>query len=138
MQLLRKADRPSFKGSLETGWRLAPFGMLGAWAFVQAVFIVTSLLLLGLRVIPGANQLLGGLSAEPSFLSVITSMRGANLLEAGQIGRQIIGGGGPLGLVFTLNVGLTILFGTLFLSWLASWWIRNQNGNQLDTNGTAI
>jgi hypothetical protein len=136
MRLPRKAVRPGIHGSLEAGWRLAPFGMLAAWAFVQAVFIVASLLLAGLRLIPGAGPLLAILPAESASLSAMTSMQGLSLLEVGQFGRQIIGGSGPLGLAFSLNVGLTILIGMLYLSWLASWWIRNQNYHYLETDAT--
>jgi hypothetical protein len=136
MQLPRKAARPGIRGSLETGWRLAPFGMLTAWAFVQAVFMVTSILLAGIRLIPGAGPLLAMLPAESTSLSAITSMQSLSLLEVGQFGRQIIGGSGSWGLAFSLNVGLTILIGMLYLSWLASWWIRNQNNKHLETDAT--
>ena len=138
MRLPRKAQHSRMQTGLETGWRLAPFGILTAWTFVQAVFIVATFIFVGLRWFPGAEQVLAFLPASQSSLGMITSMNSLSLLEVGQFGRQLFGSGGPLGWGFTLNLGLTLLIGLLYLSWLATWWIRNSNGNDVETYVHAV
>jgi hypothetical protein len=132
MRLPRKPTSPGWQKGMQTSWRLAPFGLLGAWVFMQTVFIVTGLLMWALDLIPGAEQIAGLLpqgSSQASFFSQAMQFEGANALQIGQMGLQMFRGGGPLGWAALLNVGLMLLIGTLYASWLASWWIQKSNGN---------
>jgi hypothetical protein len=36
LRLPRRPTQPAWKRTLEAGWRLAPVGLLGVWAFVEA------------------------------------------------------------------------------------------------------
>jgi len=135
MRLPRKQNNSAIRNSLETGWRLAPFGVLTAWAFIQAVFIVSTVIMVGLQVIPGAEQIVELLPMDGSSPSVMTTFEGMNATSMRSFSRELIGNGGPLGWSFLLNVAFTLLIGLLYISWLASWWIRNTNGNEIQTNG---
>ena len=56
LRLPRRPERPAWQRALETGWQLAPLGLLGAWAFVQAVFVVSSVVLGALRMGLGGDH----------------------------------------------------------------------------------
>jgi len=131
MRLPRKPEGLSWKKVSRTGWNAIPFGLLGTWAIVQAVFIVTNVVMLALQVIPGAEQILSMLPSGGSSLGLIADISGLGLLRAAQIGTGLLGSGNLLGWSIIVNVGLTLLIGLLYWSWLASWWIRNPNGNQI-------
>jgi hypothetical protein len=133
LRLPRRPTQSAWKRTLEFGWRLAPVGLLGAWAFVEAVFIVT-------RMVMGALQMgLGGEwaaellpAAQPGFsLSELLSLSDANLGDVGEIALRLMGDGGPLGWGVMLNLAALVVIGLLYWSWLASWWARRQrqNGN---------
>ena len=64
LRLPRRPAEPAWKRALETGWRLIPLGLLGAWAFVQAVFFVSGVVLRALRMGLGGDLLAGLLSAS--------------------------------------------------------------------------
>jgi hypothetical protein len=127
-RLPRRPQQTTGQRALEMGWRLVPVGLLGAWAFVQAVFIVGgglfSALQLGLggelagRLLPAAQ---GG-----QWLGATLSLSQPTLLDIGRIVIQLLSSGGPLGWAVTLNLALMILIGVLYWSWLASWWARQR------------
>jgi len=98
LRLPRRPDRPAWQRVLKGGWQLAPLGLLGTWAFAQAVFIVTGVLLVALQLGLGGDLV-------------------ASLLPAPQ---------GGLWLPVTLNLVLTGVIGLLYWSWLASWWASRQ------------
>jgi len=111
------------------GWRLVPAGLLGAWAFVQTVFIVAGVVQavgwMGLggdvtaRWLPASQ---GGL-----WLSELFSISAAaNLSEVVAIMLRLLSNGGPLGWTVTSFLLLLVVIGLLYWSWLASWWVRRQ------------
>ena len=55
LRLPRRPERPAWQRGLEIGWRLVPLGLFGAWAFLQAVFVVAGLVLLALRLGAGGT-----------------------------------------------------------------------------------
>ena len=85
---------PASKQSLKTGWLALALGLLGMWAFLQAVLLVSGLVL---RLLPW----FGGLA-------------GAEALEAYP--------GESLSELFLFDTGLTLLLATLVWGWLATWW----------------
>lgn len=131
MRLPRKPESSLWKKVARRSWEATPFGLLGAWAVVQAVFIVSNVVLLALRLIPGAEQILDLLPSGGSPPGIVSSLGGLGLLRAGQFGASLFGNSGLLGWIFIFNVGITLIIGTLYWSWLASWWVRNVNGNHI-------
>jgi len=125
---LRLPPRPAQTGvrrALETGWRLIPVGLFGAWAFVQAVFIVVAGVLLA-QGLPFTADL---------FATVLPPVSGTSWLTAGQ---QCFTDTG-LGVVwcvadFVASLRWVILIGfvplvgigLLYIGWLAGWWLRQQ------------
>ncbi len=129
LRLPRRPERPAWQRALEIGWQLTPLGLLGAWAFVQAVFVVAGVVLVALRMGLGGEVLAGLLPAtQPGLsLSQISSLSGASLGDVVRITLQLLGNGGPLGWGVTLNLVSLAVIGLLYWSWLASWWARRQH-----------
>jgi len=129
LQLPRRPERSARQRALETGWRLVPLGLLGTWAFVQAVFAVAGGVLVALRMGLGGDVVAGLLPASQQGLSLseIFSLSGASLGDVGRIMLQLLGNGGPLGWGVTLNLVSLVVIGLLYWSWLASWWARRQH-----------
>jgi len=105
MRLPRKPEVSFWKKVSLTSWQAAPFGILGGWAVLQAILIVSSVVMLGLRTLPGIEQ----------------------------FGIELSGSGSLLGWTVVLNLGLTVLMGLCFWSWLASWWARDTNGISINS-----
>ena len=131
LRLPRRPTQPTWKRTLEIGWRLVPVGLLGAWVFVQAALFVSS-------AVSGALQLgLGGeavasllpASQQGSWFTETLSLSSASLNDLGQIGLQLLNNGGPLGWGITLNLVALVVVGLLYWSWLASWWARRHHKN---------
>ena len=129
LRLRDRPDQPATQRALEMGWRLVPAGLLGAWAFVQTVFIVAGVVQavgwMGLggdvtaRWLPASQ---GGL-----WLSELFSISAAaNLSEVVAIMLRLLSNGGPLGWTVTSFLLLLVVIGLLYWSWLASWWVRRQ------------
>lgn len=127
-RLPQRPQQTTGQRALEMGWRAVPVGLLGAWAFVQAVFIVGGGLFflrqiglggdLAARLLPAAQ---GG-----QWLGAILNLSQPTLLDIGRILLQILSSGGPLGWGVTLNLALVTLIGLLYWSWLATWWARRR------------
>ena len=129
LRLPRRPTQPTWKRALETGWRLVPLGLLGTWAFVQAVFAVAGGVLVALRMGLGGDVVAGLLPASQQGLSLseIFSLSGASLGDVGRMMLRLLGNGGPLGWGVTLNLVSLAVIGLLYWSWLASWWARRQH-----------
>lgn len=132
LKLPRRPAQPAWQRTLETGWRLIPAGLLGAWAFVQAVFILSGVALRALRMGLGGDVAAELLPASQQGLSLaeLSISSGASLGEIGQIALQLLGDGGPLGWGLTLNLVSLTVIGLLYCSWLASWWARRQHHSE--------
>lgn len=129
LRLPRRPEQPASQRALEVGWRLVPAGLLGAWAFVQTVFIVAGVVQaagwMGLggdfaaRWLPASQ---GGL-----WLSELFSISAAaSLSEVAVSMLRLLSNGGPLGWTVTSFLLLLVVIGLLYWSWLASWWVRRQ------------
>ncbi|MEE8390904.1 MAG: zf-HC2 domain-containing protein [Anaerolineae bacterium] len=131
LRLPRRPTQPTWKRALETGWRLVPVGLLGAWVFVQATLYVSSAVLSALRLGLGgdvAAQLLPA-SQQGSWFAETLSLSSASLSDLGQIVQQLLNNGGPLGWGVTLHLVALVVIGLLYWSWLASWWARRHHEN---------
>jgi predicted anti-sigma-YlaC factor YlaD len=124
LRLERRPTQPAWQRTLETGWRLAPAGLVGAWAFVQAVFIVAGVALIVLQA-SGIDVLgLQQATRPTTWLAAGMNYLGAELSDT------------TLSVLKTLNVlalGLTLYFTAtitiviLYWSWLASLWARRRH-----------
>jgi len=131
LRLPRKPDQPDWQKAFRTGWQWVPFGLIGAWLFVQTAFFVSSILIWIFRIVPGTADFTGLVPNEyrgTLLFGNAANLSGAEWSELGRFGLNILGDGGPLGWGITINLGLTFLISVLFLSWLASWWIQKSNG----------
>jgi anti-sigma factor RsiW len=123
LQLPRRPTKPAWQRTLETGWRLAPVGLFGAWAFVQAVFVVASVVLIALQAW-GVDVLGLQPAHHETWLTAVLSLLGARL---GDTTLTILKTLDVLrwGLTFYLVATLAIVL--LYWSWLASLWARRQH-----------
>jgi len=129
LRLPNRPTRPAWRRTLELGWRLAPLGLLGAWAFVQAVFIVVEVVLVALQTGLGGEAVAGLLPAVPPglWLPEVASLSEINPSDVFRVVQRLVSHGGPLGWATTLNLGALVVIGLLYWSWLASWWARRQH-----------
>ncbi len=124
LRLPRRPTKPAWQRTLEAGWRLAPAGLIGTWAFVQAVFIVASAVLIALQVC-GIDVL--GLQQAAHHQTWLTA--GLNFLGAGFSPTTLT----VLNTLDVLIWGLTIYLTAtlaivlLYWSWLASLWARRRH-----------
>jgi len=132
LRLPRRPTQPAWQRAMETGWRLVPLGLFGAWAFVQAVFAVAGVVMLALRLGVGGEALAGLLPpVEASWLAQVAQLSGASLSDIGGVMLRMLSNGRPLGWSVTLNVTSLVVIGLLYWSWLASWWARRQHRTQI-------
>jgi len=128
LRLPRRPAQPAWQRALETGWRLVPLGLLGAWVFVRVVLFVSGIVLGALQMGLGGNVAAELLRPEPvEGLTDIFSLSGASLSDVGRIMLRILSNGGPVGWGVTLNLVSLVVIGLLYWSWLASWCARRQH-----------
>jgi len=135
LQLPRRPDQPAWSRAARAGWRLVPLGLLGAWTFVQATFVVTVGVLLALRlglVGSAGAEMLSTLSRGFSTRTWFSFPRGA-LSEGIWTAVQALGGRGPLGLSNALNLFLVAIV-LLYWRWLASWWAMRKHRIAVENN----
>jgi len=128
LRLPRRPTWPAAQRVLETGWRLAPLGLLGAWAFVQAVFSVAGVVMIVLRMGLGGDVIAGLLPASQQGLRLadVLTLSDAGLNDLGRIALRLLSNRGPLGWTVTLNLVSLVVIGLLYWSWLASWVVRTR------------
>lgn len=128
LRMVRHPEKPAWQRVLETGWRLTPAGLVGAWAFVQAVFIVAGIALIVLQLGVGIDVL--GLDAEPrhTWLTAGLGLLGAELSDASWMALNLID---TLSLGVVLYITATIVIGLMYWSWLATLWARHQHQRHL-------
>jgi predicted anti-sigma-YlaC factor YlaD len=99
LRLTRRPSHPFMQRAITVAWGSIPAVLLAIWVFIQTLFILTSMGRIAMD--------LGLWSDLPSGLSLAVSNSPANALM--------------------WNLGLSTLIGLAILSWLASWWIRQQD-----------
>jgi hypothetical protein len=119
---------------LEISWRLIPVGLLGTWAFLQAVHLVSSLVLLALGLGAGQAWMEALLpSGQAVWLIEAVRLSEADLAGVLEFVGLTLSGGRPFGWVALVNLGLSAAIGLMYLSWLATWWAR-WRGSDVRTN----
>jgi hypothetical protein len=126
LQLQPRPAQPAWRSALGMGWRLAPLGLLGAWGFVQAVFIVSAAVLFVLSAGPEGNLAMQWLPSIPDLGATPFLTLPIPELGIGTI-LQFLGDDWLSGWSFALETGLLVVIGLLYWSWLASWWVRQQH-----------
>ena len=120
LRLPRHPAHPPWDRAASIGWRLTPVGLFGAYAILQAVFIVTGIVMLALR--------LGGEPARQS--AAWFNSLGNSLNDLAPIGLPALGGVLPVNWDVVLYLGLMAVIGLLYWSWLATWWVRQHHRPQ--------
>jgi hypothetical protein len=129
LRLPRRPVQTPLQRALEAGWRFMPVSLLGALAFVQTIFIVVSALLVALNF-PATAGFFSSLLPAGSGGSWLTGMQcfagkgWGDWLEIVRCAAQYVI---PLGRPVLLSTVLFAGIGLLYLSWLASWWIRRHH-----------
>ena len=125
LRLERRPTQPTWQRVLETGWRLVPAGLLGAWAFVQAVFIVAAIVVIALYA--GTGGTVWELASDPHEYTWLTAALSFAGVQLGSTTRGILQLAGSLrwavGLYFAALAGISLLY----WSWLASLWARRRH-----------
>jgi anti-sigma factor RsiW len=110
----RQSQPPARHPALRLIWQLVPLPLIVAWGFIQAIFILNSLV----DIIPGAQQaLLQPLTLATSILppSFTFSQTAGDILSAAGV-FNIVDWNWLTGIVALLLVGIA------YICWLASWW----------------
>jgi hypothetical protein len=127
-RLRQRSEQSTSRKALEIGWRLAPLGLLGVWAFLQAVFLVAGVTLLARHLGLGGEMLASLGSASPPGPTLAETLRlsGAGLNGLAQVGLYWLRDEAPMGWWVTLNLAAMAVISLLYGSWLASWWARRR------------
>jgi len=150
LRLPRRPERTVWERGLEIGWRMAPLGLLGAWAFVETAFFVAEVVLIALQVGVGGDFLArfrwdALRKVRPTLLAQILSLPGIDLSEASGpilsslnsailMVRSILQLLSAWGWGVTLHLAALVVVGLLYFSWLASWWARRQHQRMQPTS----
>lgn len=115
--------------ALEIGWWLIPIGALGVWLFFQITFSLSSLVLNVSETGLLGNGLswLQGNPSQTRWFSLVMDLFGGQI---GFTGKFILSALNDLSLFIkdlTSRFIWQALFATLYLGWLASWWMRKSN-----------
>jgi len=97
-------------------------GLFGAYAILQAVFIVTGIVMLALR--------LGGEPARQS--AAWFNSLGTSLNDLAPIGLPALDSVLSTNWSSVLYLGLMAVIGLLYWSWLATWWVRQHHRPQAE------
>jgi predicted anti-sigma-YlaC factor YlaD len=127
LRLPRRPAQTTLRQTLETGWRLIPVGLLGAWAFMQTVLIVVSGILMA-QNFPATAGLFTSILPPISGGSWLTGLQcftDMGLSNWREIALCVVGYVSPLEWPILLSITLFVGIGLLYWSWLASWWVRH-------------
>ncbi len=124
LRLPPRSTQTALQRALETGWRLVPVGLFGAWAFVQTAFVVVTGILLAQNH-PLLASLFTSVLPPASDVSWLTGWQcsartGLELVRCFMNYVSSLVGLIALGFVPFVGIGL------LYWGWLAGWWIRQQ------------
>lgn len=124
LRLPPRSTQTALQRALETAWRLVPVGLFGAWAFVQAAFVVVTGILLAQNH-PLIASLFSSVLPPASDVSWLTGWQ-CSTRTGFEFVRCLVDyvssliGPIVLGFVPLLAIGL------LYWGWLAGSWVRQQ------------
>lgn len=142
LQTLLQGKDPSWLGVLRFLWQMTPLGLFAAWAFSQAVVVVSGGLLIALNLFPRAGELLlpqgqSGLLEgiqrwlAPSLVIDLGKVLITRLFALPPVSVQ----GGPfsvltgLGPLVLIEMILLFALAVFFAGWLASWWAYQRDSS---------
>jgi hypothetical protein len=128
LRLPRQQTQPVQRSMPEMGWWLAPAALLVAWAFVQAVFWLST----GIWT-AGEVGLLGETAAwlapKAQGTGMLTgTLQWLGVMPGGSM-QQIAGLSEGIGWNLLLQLVLEGGLALLYLGWLVTWWQRRQHVN---------
>ncbi len=126
---LPQPKEPTWRKMLKTGWQAAPLGIVGAWAFIQAVLLVAVVITIIVQV-DGAS-----LTAISPDLTGLLIFRWPETALQTQVWPTIAL---DLGLLAIINLILTVIFAGLIVSWLAGWWAYRQHQGFMSIPKTVV
>jgi anti-sigma factor RsiW len=127
LRLPRHQAHPLPDRAASIGWRLTPVGLLGAYAILQAVFVIAGILSFALR-----------LGDEPARQSAAWfNSLGTGLNNLAPVGLPVLGRALLFNWGSVLYLGLIAVIGLLYWSWLATWWVRQQHRPQAEREKVA-
>ena len=96
------------------GWQYFPVALLLALAFVQTVFMLTTIV----GVIPGADQILANRATFLPRLPILPDQLGDLL--------NILGVFNPLDWNLFTGMAAVLVISLIYVCWLAGWWVWNR------------
>jgi predicted anti-sigma-YlaC factor YlaD len=130
LRLPRRPEHPLWRRGFEAAWHLTPLSLLGAWAFVQTLFLVTGVVWLALQLGVGGDALAWLVAPAPSP-DAVAGLAGGSLAGVNRGLLYLFRGRGSLAWGFTVNLALLAVISLLYWSWLASWWVRHHRQRQV-------
>ncbi len=129
LKLPRQPMQSQSRRALEIGWWLIPVGVLGVWLFFQITFSLSSVFLTITEIDLLGNGLfwLQGNLPQTRWFSLAMDLFSRQI---GFTGKFILSALNDLSLFIpdlTSRFIWQALFATLYLGWLASWWLRQPN-----------
>jgi anti-sigma factor RsiW len=125
LRLPRQQAQPTRHNRQELAWWLAPAALLFTWAFVQAIFLLST----GVWT-AGQVGLLGEAAAwlMPDTQGASTVMGAFQWLGAqpGSTAQQVAAISEGIGWNTLVQLLVEAALGLLYLGWLAAWWLRRQ------------
>ena len=136
LNLPRQPEQPQTRKALEIGWWLIPVGILGAWAFLQVTFSLSSLVLTAsdAGLLGNTFTWFQGNSPQTGWFATLTNMFGSQL---GFTSQMVFSTLNNTDLFIHNLIGPFLwqaLLAVVYLGWLASWWFRQQG--QSSNSGT--
>jgi hypothetical protein len=128
LNLPRQPEQPRPRKVLEIGWWLIPFGVLGAWIFLQVTFSLSSLVLVASDAgLLGSNlSWLQGNPPQTEWFATIMNLFGSQIGLTGRAALSVLNNSD----LFIENLTGQFLWQALlavsYLGWLVSWWLRHQ------------
>jgi len=128
LQLPARQEKHIIRKVLEVGWGSIPVGLLGAWAFAQAVFIVAGVISPILELGFGGESLdwIASSTGFAPWATIVSYFASSDFTGADQAVIQLLTSGEAFTWSLLVNLALTGIIGLLILSWFTSWLARRQ------------
>jgi len=130
LNLPRQPEQPQTRKALEIGWWLIPVGILGAWAFLQVTFSLSTLVQTAsdAGLLGSTFTWFQGNPSQTQWFAILTDLFGSQQVFTSPIFSTLNNAD-----LFIQNLAGQYLWqgflGVIYLGWLASWWFRQQSFN---------